>query len=85
MSNSGFEDVRTTVADSINKRFETNFSENNIIMTVGAASALNIIFKSILNPDDEVIVFAPSFTIWIYNKGIVIIFSQIWYFYIIIY
>ncbi len=61
MSNSGFEDVRTTVADSINKRFETNFSENNIIMTVGAASALNIIFKSILNPDDEVIVFAPYF------------------------
>lgn len=61
MSNSGFEDVRTTIADSINKRFETNFSENNIIMTVGAASALNIIFKSILNPDDEVIVFAPNF------------------------
>ncbi len=61
MSNSGFEDVRTTIADAINKRFETNFSENNIIMTVGAASALNIIFKSILNPDDEVIVFAPYF------------------------
>ncbi len=61
MSNSGFEDVRTTIADSINKRFETNFSENNIIMTVGAASALNIIFKSILNPDDDVIVFAPYF------------------------
>jgi len=46
MSNSGFEDVRTTIATSINKRFETDFSENNIIMTVGAASALNIIFKS---------------------------------------
>ncbi len=61
MSNSGFEDVRTTIATSINKRFETDFSENNIIMTVGAASALNIIFKSILNPDDEVIVFAPYF------------------------
>lgn len=30
-------------------------------MTVGAASGLNIIFKSILNPDDEVIVFAPYF------------------------
>lgn len=61
MSNSGFEDVRTTVAESLNKRFQTNFSEKNIIMTVGAASALNIVFKSILNPDDEVIVFAPYF------------------------
>lgn len=61
MSNGGFEDVRTTVAGSLNKRFQTNFSEKNIIMTVGAASALNIVFKSILNPDDEVIVFAPYF------------------------
>lgn len=61
MSNSGFEDVRDTVAKSINRRFHTNFSEKNIIMTVGAASALNIIFKSILNPGDEVIVFAPYF------------------------
>lgn len=61
MSNSGFEDVRITVAKSLNKRFQTNFSEKNIIMTVGAASALNIVFKSILNPDDEVIVFAPYF------------------------
>lgn len=61
MSNSGFEDVRDTVAKSINRRFHTNFSEKNIIMTVGAASALNIIFKSILNPGDEVIVFTPYF------------------------
>ena len=61
MSNSGFEDVRDAVAKSINRRFQTNFSEENIIMTVGAASALNIIFKSILNAGDEVIVFAPYF------------------------
>lgn len=61
MSNSGFEDVRLKIATSINKRFETNFSENNIIMTVGAASGLNIVLKSILNPGEEVIVFAPYF------------------------
>ena len=47
MSNSGFEDVRLKIATSINKRFETNFNENNIIMTVGAASGLNIVLKSI--------------------------------------
>lgn len=61
MNNAGFEDVREAIAMSINKRFSTNFSKNNIIMTVGAASGLNIIFKSILNPADEVIVFAPYF------------------------
>lgn len=61
MNNAGFEDVRETISKSINKRFNTNFNQENIIMTVGAASGLNIIFKSILNPDDEVIVFAPYF------------------------
>ena len=61
MSNSGFEDVREKIANSINKRFDTQFNSNNIIMTVGAASGLNIVLKSILNPDEEVIVFAPYF------------------------
>jgi aspartate aminotransferase len=61
MNNAGFEDVRETISKSINKKFNTKFNQENIIMTVGAASGLNIIFKSILNPDDEVIVFAPYF------------------------
>ncbi len=61
MSNAGFEDVRETVAGSLNKRFGTAFSARNILMTVGAASGLNVIFKSILTPGDEVIVFAPYF------------------------
>lgn len=60
-NNSGYEDVRKFVADSTNTEFGTNFGFENIVMTCGAAGALNIIFKSILNPDDEVIVFAPFF------------------------
>ncbi len=61
MSNAGFEDVRKAIADSLNSRFGTSFGAHNLIMTVGAASGLNVILKSILNPDDEVIVFAPYF------------------------
>lgn len=61
MSNSGYEDVRGTIAQSINKRFGTAFQENNIIMTVGAAGGLNVILKTLLNPGDEVITFAPFF------------------------
>lgn len=60
-NNSGYEDVRKFVADSTNAEFGTNFGTENIVMACGAAGALNIIFKSILNPDDEVIVFAPFF------------------------
>ena len=59
MSNAGYEDVRQTIAESLNKRFGTNFAFKNLIMTVGAASGLNIILKSILNPGDEVIIPAP--------------------------
>ncbi len=61
MNNAGFEDVRDAISKSINKKYGTNFTQNNIIMTVGAASGLNIIFKSILNPDEEVLTFAPYF------------------------
>lgn len=61
MSNSGYEDVRAAIADSLNKRFQTNFTEDNILMTVGAAGGLNVIFKTLLNPGDEVLAFAPYF------------------------
>ncbi len=61
MSNSGYEDVRADIAASLNRRFGTAYAAKNLIMTVGAASALNIILKSILDPGDEVITFAPFF------------------------
>lgn len=61
MSNAGYEDVRETIAQSLNSRFGTRFSQKNILMTVGAASGLNVILKTILNSGDEVIVFAPYF------------------------
>lgn len=61
MSNAGFEDVRSAVAASLNRRFQTTFHEENIIMTVGAAGGMNVIFRTILNPGDEVLTFAPYF------------------------
>ncbi len=61
MSNVGYADVRKAVADNLNRRFSTSFTENNIIMTVGAAGGLNVMFKTLLNPGDEVIAFSPFF------------------------
>ena len=60
-SNAGYEDVRQAVADSLNERFGTSFAAKNITMTVGAAGGLNVILKALLNPGDEVVVFAPYF------------------------
>lgn len=61
MENAGYKDVREAIAENLNKRFGTAFDSQNIVMTVGAAGGLNIIFKTILDPGDEVIVFAPFF------------------------
>lgn len=60
-SNSGYVDVREAVAASLNQRFGTKFAGKNIIMTVGAAGGLNVILKTLLNPEDEVLTFAPYF------------------------
>lgn len=61
MNNAGFEDVRQTIAEHINATQETNFSAKNILMTVGAASGLNVALKTILNPGEEVVIFKPYF------------------------
>lgn len=61
MSNAGFEHVRKAIADNLNERFGTAFSNENLIMTVGAGSGLNVCLKTLLDPGDEVIVFAPYF------------------------
>ena len=61
MSNAGYPDTRKAIAESLNKRFGTAFSEANILMSVGAAGGLNVILKTLLNPGDEVLAFAPFF------------------------
>lgn len=61
MNNSGYDDVREEIASYINKNNNSSLTKENIIMTCGAAGGLNIILKTILNPEDEVIVIAPYF------------------------
>lgn len=61
MNNAGFPETRAAVAGNLNRRFGTNFTEKNIIMTVGAGSALNVLLKTMMEPGEEVIAFAPYF------------------------
>ena len=53
MPNAGFESTRTAVAENLNKRFGSNFTFENIIMTVGAGSSINVIMKTIFDPGDK--------------------------------
>lgn len=61
MDNAGYPKTRRAVADNLNQRFGTAFDESHIVMTVGAAGALNVVFKTILDPGDEVLALAPYF------------------------
>lgn len=61
MDNAGYPQTRQAVADNLNERFGTDFTGNHIVMTVGAAGALNVVFKTILDPEDEVLALAPYF------------------------
>ena len=61
MPNSGFESTRNTVAKKLSKESGSNLGPEDIVMTVGAAGAINVILHSILNPNDEVIIFKPFF------------------------
>ncbi len=61
MENAGYQETRTSVASQLSKETSIKFTHDDIIMTSGAAGALNVILKTILNPNDEVIVFAPYF------------------------
>ncbi|MDR3595563.1 pyridoxal phosphate-dependent aminotransferase [Clostridium sp.] len=57
----GDDKVRESIANSVNKRFGTNFTKNNLYMTVGAAASISICFKALSCKDDEFITFAPFF------------------------
>ena len=61
MPNAGFVKTRQAVADYLNKFNRPRFSAEEIVMTVGAGGALNVVLKTILNPGEEVIIPKPYF------------------------
>jgi aspartate aminotransferase len=72
MPNGGYLNVREAVASQISKEQEMQVTADEILMTCGAAGALNVTLKSILNPGEEVIVLAPFFVeyhFYIDNQG----------------
>jgi aspartate aminotransferase len=61
MPNTGYASVRQAVAEFLSGEQGVSVTANEVIMTCGAAGALNVIFKAILDPGDEVITPAPYF------------------------
>lgn len=66
MPNAGFPAVRAAVARKITEDEGVELNENHVVMTVGAGGALNVVFKTILNPGDEIIVPKPFFVEYVF-------------------
>jgi aspartate aminotransferase len=58
--NKGIKELRQKIAQYTNKKFSTNYNENNVIVTNGGKQALFNSLFLITNPGDEIIVIDPS-------------------------
>lgn len=61
MPNSGYPHVRQAVADYLNKEYKVGLTSDLIVMTSGAAGALNDILRALMNPGEDILVPAPYF------------------------
>jgi len=61
MPNAGLPATRKAVADYLTENNRQTFSPDDIVMTVGAGGALNVVLKTLLNPGEEVIIPSPYF------------------------
>lgn len=66
MSNAGYPAVRERIAAHLRRAGALPTSADRVVMTVGAGGALNVVFRTILNPGDEVILLAPFFVEYVY-------------------
>ncbi|HFQ89755.1 MAG TPA: aminotransferase class I/II-fold pyridoxal phosphate-dependent enzyme, partial [Desulfobulbus sp.] len=61
MPNGGFPYVREALAARLSQEQGVEFDQGDVLMTCGAAGALNVVMKSLLDPGDEVIILSPFF------------------------
>ncbi len=66
MSNAGYPDVRAAVAQRLQKSSGVLVEAKHVVMECGAGGALNVVLKTILNPGEEVVVFAPYFAEYLF-------------------
>ena len=72
MANSGYSETRQVIAEYLKEESGLPFDQSHVVMTVGAAGGLNVVFKAILDEGDEVVVPTPyfmEFQFYIGNSG----------------
>ena len=66
MPNAGFPFVREKLAEVLGRDHQVDLKANHLVMTVGAAGAMNVALKALVNPGDKVIIFAPYFVEYLF-------------------
>lgn len=61
MDSAGYPDVRAALADALAQKTGLAYTADDLVMTAGAACAINTVMQAVLDPGDEVIVFAPYY------------------------
>ncbi len=66
MPNVGYPETRAAIAAQLQQETGLAWTEQHIVMVVGAAGGLNVVLKTLLDPGDEVIIFAPYFVEYLF-------------------
>ncbi len=66
MPNAGYAETRAAVASRLGEDTRLDFTADHVVMSCGAGGALNIVIKALLDPGDEVVIFAPYFVEYLY-------------------
>lgn len=64
-SNSGMPELRELCAKYLKERFDLSYEVKNILITVGASQAIDLAFRAIINPGEEVIVPEPTYVAYL--------------------
>lgn len=65
-SNAGLKDLRISIGEYLSRKFNLNYDPiNEIIVTVGGSEAIDLTFRTIIEPGDEVIIPEPSFVSYV--------------------
>jgi aspartate aminotransferase len=66
MANAGYPETRRAVAHFLAGEHGLPFTEQEVIMTCGAAGALNAVLKALMEPGEELIVLSPYFVEYLF-------------------
>jgi len=72
MPNAGYPETRQAVADTLAAETGLPYESRHVLMTCGAAAALNVAIRAVCDPGDEVVILAPYFPEYLfyaYNHG----------------